>query len=127
VQEEGGVLSPFVFLLHICLACLESLLWVAWCVACDSQRSCLKFLQFRMCNASGLINDVWGAIWVGAVSEIWKHMNNVIFKRGVADASEVFAMVQVKVWSWIFSKSQFGSFSYSNLCLDPLACMKLVS
>jgi len=80
-----------------------------------------------MCNASGSVNDILGAIWVGVVCEIWKHMNNVIFKRGVADASELFAMVQVNVWSLISSKSCFGLFSFSSWCLDHLACMRLVS
>jgi len=50
-------------------------------------------------NAYGLINDFLGAIWVGVVSEILKHRNNVIFNRGKTDVSEVFALVQVKVWS----------------------------
>jgi len=52
-----------------------------------------------MCNASGLVNDICGAIWVEVVGEIWKYMNNVIFKMDIVNASEVFAMVQVKVWS----------------------------
>jgi len=76
-----------------------------------------------MCNALGPVNDIWG----GVVSEILKHRNNVIGKRGVAGASEVFAMVQVNVWSWISSKSRFGLFSYFSWCLNPLACMRLVS
>jgi len=86
-----------------------------------------KFLQFRMCNASNLGNDVWATIWVGVVSEIWKHKNNVIFKRGVVDESELFALVQLKVWSWISSKTRFASFSYSDWCLVPLVCMRLIS
>jgi len=61
-----------------------------------------KILQFRMSNVSCPVNDIWSAIWVGVVSEIWKHRNNVIFKRGVADASEVFVMVQVKVCLGVF-------------------------
>jgi len=61
-----------------------------------------------MCNASGLFNDIWDAIWVGVVSEIWNHRNNVILKKGKADVSEVFAMFQVKVWSWIFSNLNVG-------------------
>jgi len=48
------------------------------------------FLQFRLCQVSDSVNDVWGAIWVGVVSGIWKHRNSGIFDRGVADALEVF-------------------------------------
>ena len=79
-----------------------------------------------MCNASGLVNDYWGAIWVEVVSEIWKHKKNIIFNREKTDVSEVFAIVQVKIWSWIYSKSRCRSFSYPNWCLNPLACMRLV-
>jgi len=43
-----------------------------------------------------------------------------------ADVSEVFAMVQVKVWSWLYSKSRFRMFSFSNWCLDLVVCMRLV-
>jgi len=42
------------------------------------------------------------------VSEIWKHRNNVIFNRGKADVTEVFAIVQVKIWSWIYLSLVLG-------------------
>jgi len=84
------------------------------------------FFQFGVCNVSCLVNDFWRAIWVGVVSEIWKHRNNVIFKKGKVDVSEVFAMIQVNVWSCIYSKTRGSLFSYSNWCLDLLACMRLV-
>ena len=45
----------------------------------------------------------------------------------MADASEVFALVQAKVWSWISVKIRYASFSYSNWCLEPLVCMRMVS
>jgi len=52
-----------------------------------------------MCNGSDSVNKVWGAIWVGVVSEIWKYRNNVIFNRGVIDEFKLFVLVQVNVWS----------------------------
>jgi len=52
-----------------------------------------------MSMSSDSVNDVWSTIWVGVVTEIWNHRNFIIFNRGVADASEVFALVQVNVWS----------------------------
>jgi len=52
-----------------------------------------------MSQAFVSVNDVWGSIWVGIVSEIWNVRNSIIFNSGVADVSEVFASVQVKVWS----------------------------
>jgi len=73
-----------------------------------------NFSQFRMSQASVSVNEVWGTIWVGIVSEIWKHRNSVIFNRGVTDVFEVFASVQVKVWSWIYAKSAFAYFPYSS-------------
>jgi len=56
-----------------------------------------KFIQFRLSQASVSVNDVCGAIWVGIVSEIWKHRNSIVFNGGVADVLEVFASAQVKV------------------------------
>ncbi|XP_068484829.1 uncharacterized protein [Phaseolus vulgaris] len=85
-----------------------------------------NFSQFRMSQASVSVNEVWSTIWVGIVSEIWKHRNSVIFNRGVADVSEVFALVQVKVWSWIYAKSRSAYFPYSSWVLNPLACMRLI-
>jgi len=31
-----------------------------------------NFIQFRLSQASVSVDDVWGAVWVGIVSEIWK-------------------------------------------------------
>jgi len=53
----------------------------------------------RMSQTSVSVNDVWGTIWVDIVSEIWNCRNSVIFNSGVADVSEVFTSVQVKIWS----------------------------
>jgi len=79
--------------------------WRVWCL-------CFKWLgvsfvyhidpksnfdQFRMSLSSDSVNVLWSTIWVGVLTEIWNHMNFIIFKRGVANASEVFALVQVNV------------------------------
>jgi len=48
------------------------------------------FMEVLSC-ASETVNNVWTTIWVGVVSELWKHKNNIIFNRGVGDASEVFS------------------------------------
>ena len=40
----------------------------------------LNFSQFRMGNASTLVDEVWGGIWIAVVNEVWKHKNKVIFK-----------------------------------------------
>jgi len=40
--------------------------------------------------------------------------------------SEVFASVQVKVWSWIYTKSRSAYFPYSSWVLNSLACMRLI-
>jgi len=62
--------------------------WVLWnqcCVWLGVQNvlhndPLLNFSQFRMCNASASVNEVWAVIWIVVVNEIWKHRNNVIFK-----------------------------------------------
>jgi len=86
-----------------------------------------NFDQFRLSRSSDSVNVMWSTIWVGVVSEFWNHRNFIIFKRDVADASEVFALVQVNVWSWISVKIRSTSFSYSNWCLEPLVCMRMIS
>ena len=86
-----------------------------------------NFDQFRMSPASETVNSVWNTIWVGVVSEIWNHRNNIIFKRGVADVSEVFSLVQVKVWSWVSLNFRSASFSFSDWCLEPMLCMRLIT
>jgi len=55
---------------------------------------------------------VLGGIWVGIVSEIWNHRNNVVFKNGRVDLVEVFTMVQRKTWSWVTIKERLANFSY---------------
>jgi len=77
-----------------------------------------------MINVSRLL--VQCTIWVDIVSEIWNHRNSVIFNSGVTNVSEVFASVQVKVWSWIHAKSRFAYFPYSGWILNSMACMKLI-
>jgi len=86
----------------------------------------LNFHQFRMCNASATVNEVWGTVWIVVVSEIWKHMNKVIFKGGVVDIVKMFVMAQLNVWSWLTSKLTYAIFSYSDGCFDLLACMRMV-
>jgi len=73
-----------------------------------------------MCNASESVNAVWGTIWIVVVSEIWSLKDKIIIKGGVVDGSEVFALIQLKVWSWVVSKVSLTCFSYSDWCLDPL-------
>ena len=85
-----------------------------------------NFIQFRLSQASVSVNDVWGTIWVGIVSEIWKHRNSVVFNGGVTNVLEVFVSAQVKVWSWIVAKSREVYFSYPYWVLDPLACIRLI-
>jgi len=85
-----------------------------------------NFIQFKLSQAYDSVNDVWGAIWVGIVSEIWKHRNLVVFNGGVADVLEFFASAQVNVWSWISAKSRVVYFSYPSWVLDPLTCIQLI-
>jgi len=101
---------------HLFFDC--SFAWRVWCL-------CFKWLgvsfvfhinpksnfdQFRLSWSSDSVNVVWNTIWVGMVSELWNHRNFIIFKRGVAEAFEVFVFVQVKVWSWISVKICFVCF-----------------
>jgi len=67
-----------------------------------------------MSNAPTSVNEVWGGIWIALVNEVWRHTNRVIFKGRVVDVLEILALVQLKTWSWVSSKShglRFFSFS----------------
>jgi len=118
---------------HLCFEC--RFVWLVWsrCFAwlgvqfVSHNDPMLNFSQFRLCNVSALASEMWGVIWIAVVSELWKHRNNVIFNGGVVDGLEVAALVQVKTWSWITSKSLSGLFSFSEWCLEPLVCMTMVS
>ena len=90
---------------HLFFGC--SFAWRVWCL-CYRWLGVLfvshieprfNFDQFRLNLPSESVLIVWNTIWVRVVSEIWSHSNHIILKRGVADGSEVFALVQVKVWS----------------------------
>ena len=86
----------------------------------------LNFSQFRMSNAPASMNEVWGVIWIAVVNEVWKHRNKVIFNGGVVDVLKAFSLVQLKVWSWVTSKSQSAHFSFFDWCIDMLVCMRMI-
>ena len=87
----------------------------------------LNFSQFRLSNASDSVNEVWSVVWIVVVNEVWKHRNKVIFNGGVVDVLKAFALVQLKAWSWVTSKSQSANFSFSDWGIDPLVCMRMIS
>jgi len=87
---------------HLFFECIT-----AWCV----WYQCFAWLSvMSVCNAFS-INDIWKAIWIAVVNGIWKYKNNVIFKGEVIDGLKLFAMIQLKVWSWITFKSHYVFFS----------------
>jgi len=92
------------------LARLEPVLCLARCASEDHNDSSYHFLKFKLGRASESVNDVWGALWIAVVSEIWKHKNKLIFKGGVIDVLEIFTLVQLKVWSWVTSKTSSSFF-----------------
>jgi len=78
------------------------------------------FPQFNILEAPTSVNLILGSVWIAVVSEIWRHRNKHIFKGGVIDHSEIFSMVQLKVWSWVTSKVISDCFSFSDWCLKTL-------
>jgi len=124
VEEESNT--------HLFFEC--SFAWRVWNLCCAWLRvqsvfhnvPLQNFSQFRLSNVSVSVNEVWGVIWIAVVNEIWKHRNIVIFRGGVIDVLEVFALVQLKAWAWVTSKSQDAIFSFSDWCVDPLVCMKMM-
>ena len=98
----------------------------AWLGLADHFDPRVHFQQFRLCNALESVNMVWRTIWIAIVSGIWSLKNKIIFKGGVMGVSEVFALIHLKVWSWVISKVSLVYFSYSNRCLEPLVCMNMI-
>ncbi|XP_068477366.1 uncharacterized protein [Phaseolus vulgaris] len=82
----------------------------------EEEESCHLFFVCRMSQASVSVNDVWGSIWVGIVSEIWNIRNSVIFNSGMADVSEVFASMQVKCWFGSPFDKRVGRRSNKSYC-----------
>jgi len=82
------------------------------------------FQSFRLLSQSQRVNKVWKGMWVATVSEIWNHINNVVFKGGVVDHEEIFSLAQLKGWLWLKHKSSGTSFSYSDWYLSPVRCLQ---
>jgi len=67
-----------------------------------------------------------GCVWLAVVGELWNHRNRKVFRNGRVDHIEIFAMSQVKAWSWVASKAQGVCFSFSDWCFEPMVCMRSV-
>ena len=59
------------------------------------------FAQFRLTKESEVVNNIWFCVWVVVVGELWKQRNKKSFRNGTIGQSEIFTMVQLKVWSWV--------------------------
>jgi len=109
--------------MHDCLASLETVLCMDGITSVDHVDPVSHFLHFNLLNAPVQVNVVCGNVWIAIVNEIWKHRNNHIFRSGVIDHSEMFTLVQLKVWSWVTSKFFSARFTYSEWCIYPVAFM----
>jgi len=76
-----------------------------------------------MSGATKSVNQVWG-VWIAVVEELWKHRNMKVFRSGMIDPIEIFAMSQLKAWSWVVSKARDICFSFSVWSLEPMICMR---
>jgi len=65
-------------------------------------------------------------VWIAVVGELWNHRNRKVFRSGRVDHIEIFAMSQVKAWSWVVCKVRGAGFSFSDWCLEPMICMRSV-
>jgi len=57
---------------------------------------------------------------------IWKHRNKVIFKSRKYDVLQVLAVTQVNMCVFIVNKHGNSRISFSDWCIDPLTCLKLL-
>jgi len=86
----------------------------------------IHFLQFEHLGLSKSCNIVWRCMWVATIWSIWNQRNNIIFRNAKVDVEEMFSLAQVKTWVWIIKKYPRASFSYSDWCLCPTTCLKLM-
>jgi len=114
---------------HLFFEC--GIAWLVWkqcftwmgITSVDHVDSVSHFLQFNLLNVSAQVNVVWSSVWIVVVNEIWKHRNKHIFQGGVIDHSKMFTLAQLKVGSWVTSKSDSACFTYSEWCIDHVSCM----
>ena len=83
----------------------------------------LKFSVLLL--TSTLFGEVFG-LQLLVRFEIWRHRNKFIFKGAVTDHYEIFTLVQLKILSWVTFKIISACFSYTDWCLNLLACMYLI-
>jgi len=50
-----------------------------------------------MNNAPISVNEVLRVIWIAVINEVWNYKNKVIFKEGIIDVLEAFALIQLKI------------------------------
>jgi len=98
--------------MHDCLASWNQCYAWLGLTSVDHHDPVSHFLHFNLLNVPVQVNVVWGSVWIAVVGEIWKHKNNHIFKGGVIDHSEMFTLAQLKIWTWVTSKSAPARFSY---------------
>jgi len=84
--------------------------WVGVKLA-DPLEPASHFLHFNLIDTPATVNLAFGNIWIAFISEIWNHRNKHIFKEGVIDHSEIFFLVQLKVYMVLgYFKSSFCLF-----------------
>jgi len=109
------------------LFCTCRIAWLVWAkchewvgMASMSHRNSKNHLLiFRMSGVTESVNQVWG-VRIVVVGELWKHRNRKVFRSGKIDPIEIFAMSQVKAWSWVVCKVRDACFSFSDWCLEPM-------
>jgi len=117
---------------HVFFECRVA--WRVWCLCSEwvgeptvvHREGKSHFLQFNLNWATQEINRFWRCVWIAVVREIWKQRNQVIFKEGRADISEIFTLAQLKAWTWLTNKENLAEFTYAHWCINPTECLKSI-
>jgi len=81
------------------------------------------FRKFYAIGLSKKANIVWKGMSLAIVWEIWKHRNKIVFRNGIVDDVEIFAMAQVSTLQWTKTGRQKVHYSFSDWCLNPRECL----
>lgn len=61
---------------------------------------------------------------MATIQTFWSHKNNVFFRNQKHDVNKVFALVQIKTWTWIRGKYKKAKFTYFDWCLRSITCFR---
>ena len=82
------------------------------------------FESFHLSFMTTKQNQVWRGIWAVVIRCIWEQRNSIIFKQKIADAEEIFLVVQLRSWLWLKHRAGPFNYAFSDWHLNPIIYIK---